>query len=274
MYVRPSAPLDIGGVIDDAVRLYRASFSRCWLLALGFTVILAALQIMLLLSIPGVLQGVVPGALKPQQIFAALASPPIVLAYVLLGVVSLVFYGALFALQAAVVRGVEAFTLGRALAVGLRRVPGMLLASIVFAIAFFAGFVLLVIPGIYIWGKFQMWQASMFTEDASAMESLGNSWRLTRGRWWRTSAIFTIALIVIYVFTLALGLVSGTLTVIFASGHHSLLETQLVGLPLQAIGRVFVTPALPAVLLAMYDDCKLRSEGGDLATRVGALGGA
>src|SRR6185312_2273186 len=35
MYTRPTAPRSIGGVLDDAIRLYRAAFSRCWVLALG-----------------------------------------------------------------------------------------------------------------------------------------------------------------------------------------------------------------------------------------------
>ena len=42
MYVQPSAPRDIGGVIDDAIKLYRASFRTCWPIALIASVISAA----------------------------------------------------------------------------------------------------------------------------------------------------------------------------------------------------------------------------------------
>jgi len=38
-----------------------------------------------------------------------------------------------------------------------------------------------------------------------------------------------------------------------------------------AIERVFVTPMIPAVLVAMYYDFKLRREGGDLAARAKSL---
>ena len=34
MYTLPTAPRPIGGVLDDAIGLYRATFKRCWLLAL------------------------------------------------------------------------------------------------------------------------------------------------------------------------------------------------------------------------------------------------
>jgi hypothetical protein len=38
-----------------------------------------------------------------------------------------------------------------------------------------------------------------------------------------------------------------------------------------AVERVFVTPMIPAVLVAMYYDLKLRREGGDLAARTKSL---
>jgi hypothetical protein len=40
---------------------------------------------------------------------------------------------------------------------------------------------------------------------------------------------------------------------------------------ISAVERVFVTPMIPAVLVAMYYDFKLRREGGDLAVRAKSL---
>ena len=42
MYVQPAAPRPIGGVIDDAIKLYRASFRTCWPIALIASVVSAA----------------------------------------------------------------------------------------------------------------------------------------------------------------------------------------------------------------------------------------
>jgi hypothetical protein len=287
MYARPSAPLDIGGVIDDAIRLYRASFSRCWLLALGLALTIAATQIVLVLAVVRIAATMPRGAPpNPLRALGVLFSPAAVCGYVLISLVWMVFYGALFALEAAVARGDGSFTVGGALAKGLRRLPGMLLATIVVIIAFgVGGAVLFLIPiprlfsvplflilSVYLWGKLQLWQASMFSDDAGALDSLGNSWRLTQGRWWRTVTIFTVAVIVAYVFTLAVGLLGSGATAVFAATHRDVLQTQLFAIPFRAIGEVIITPVLPAAMLAIYHDCKLRSEGGDLAARVGTLG--
>ena len=45
MYVRPTAPRPIGGVIDDAIKLYRASFRTCLPIALIGSVITGSVSI-------------------------------------------------------------------------------------------------------------------------------------------------------------------------------------------------------------------------------------
>jgi hypothetical protein len=54
----------------------------------------------------------------------------------------------------------------------------------------------------------------------------------------------------------------------------SLRDIATAELVIQGVGivaNVFMLPMVPAVLLVMYRDLKLRREGGDLAARVGAL---
>jgi len=111
----------------------------------------------------------------------------------------------------------------------------------------------------------------MFVDDAGAVEGLGISWRLTRGRWWRGTVILTVALVIVYVFALALGLLSGLIT---ALTHLTLTDSTIVGQLLGVVSNVIVLPMFVAILVVMYHDFKLRSEGGDLAARMGALGKA
>ena len=47
MYARPTAPLPIGGVVDDAIKLYRESFARCWPIALIGSLIMGTFGIFL-----------------------------------------------------------------------------------------------------------------------------------------------------------------------------------------------------------------------------------
>jgi len=184
---------------------------------------------------------------------------------------SLVFYGALVKTVSAWSKADESLSLGSALAVGVRRLPAAVLGSVLYILAFGIGLVLLVVPGVYFFGKFQLWMTAIFVDDAGPLEGLGISWRLTRGRWWRGTAILTVALIILYVFALALGLVSGLITVL---AHLSVTDRAIVNQLFGVVSNMIVLPMFVAILVVMYHDFKLRSEGGDLAARMGALGKA
>ena len=267
-YELPAAPLSIGGVIDSASRLYRDSLRGCWILALLYSVIIGIFGVFWALALT---KGVVPGTKDPRQALAAMFSPLAMGGFALMMLASLVFYGALLKTISAWAKGDESLSLGSALAAGVRRFPGVLLGCILYALILLIGFILLVVPGIYFLGKLQLWMTAMFVDDVGAVEGLKISWRLTRGRWWRATAILTVALIILYVFALALGLVSGLIT---ALTHLSLTDRTIVSQLLGAISNMIVLPMFVAILVVMYHDFKLRSEGGDLAARMGALGKA
>jgi hypothetical protein len=267
-YELPAAPLSIGGVIDSAIRLYRDSMRRCWILALLYSVILGIFGVFWALALA---KAVVPGSKDPRQLFAAMFSPVAIGGFALATLASLLFYGALMKTVSVWAKGGESLSLGGALAVGARRLPAALLSSLLCVLAIGIGLVLLVVPGVYFFGKFQLWMMAMYVDDASAVEALAISWRLTRGRWWRGTAILTVALIILYVFALALGLVSGVITVLT---HLSVTDRAIVNQLFGVVSNMIVLPMFVAILVVMYHDFKLRSEGGDLAARMGALGKA
>src|SRR5690348_11302669 len=91
-YELPSAPLSIGGVLDNAIRLYRYAIRRCWGLSLIYAALIGGLGVfsMLLLPTPGT-----PASHDPRQALALLTSPVLISGMLLGFVVSLVFYGAL-----------------------------------------------------------------------------------------------------------------------------------------------------------------------------------
>jgi len=285
MYARPTVPLSIGGVIDDAFRLYRSSFSRWWLLSLVYATLSAAGSILILLSVPNYQSVARRGGMA---LYVAMMSNPIGLSINLgLILVLLVFYGAIIARQCAVARADTGFTIGQALMVAMRRIPGMLLGGILFALAvvigagapiFLATFLLgrvpplitllLTIPGIYLWGRLQLWIAPMFADNAIALDSLDVSWRLTRGNWWRGIAIVTVMVIIMLVVSFALGMIGG---IAGAVTHARLLEFQIIVQGFSAVAYFLTYPLMTAVLLVTYQDFKLRREGGDLEARLGAL---
>ncbi len=278
MYVRPSAPLSIGGVVDDAIRLYSSSLKYTWKMSLVFAVVIAVIGLAVGLTYPETVQIPSGGGMVALQQWVRLAQSPVATgSNVIVSIIDIVFYGALLASQNAVVKG-EPLSGGQAASASMHRFVSLLIAAVVFIIAMVIGCLALLIPGIYLWGKLQLWPAAVFAEDAGPMEALGSSWKLTKGRWWRTMTIVTVCLLLLYILALAVGLLPGVLLGISLRGATfdtaNLLTAQLAMLPFGIISGVLITPAMPAVLLAVYHDCKLRSEGGDLAERAGALGRA
>jgi hypothetical protein len=270
-YELPAAPLSIGGVIDNAIRLYRDSLRRCWILALLYSALLGVFGVFWGLALAQSTQGVASGTKDPRLALAALVNPAMMWGFALSMLVSLVFYGALMKTVSAWAKGDESLSLGGALAVGLRRLPAAVLGAVIYGLAIVIGLILLIVPGVYFFGKLQLWLPAMYVDDAGPVQGLGVSWRLTSGRWWRGTIILTVALAIIYVFTLALSLVSGAVT---ALAHLSLTDSTILGQVFGVVANMIVLPMFVAILIVMYHDFKLRSEGGDLAARVGALGKA
>jgi hypothetical protein len=266
-YEMPSAPLSIGGVLDNAIRLYRYAIRHCWVLALIYALAMGGFGIFWGLATAN---AIVPGRTPDPKLAAAMLFSPVNIAGFLLAVViSLIFYGALMKAESTLAQGAPPLSAGEAIAASLARVPRMLLASFINVLVIGIGLILFIIPGIYFLGKLQLWTVAMFMEDASALESLKISWRLTRKRWWRSTVILGVAAILIYVFALIFGFVGGLLSALsHGSVAHRLVINQLFEIPSN-----FITfPMFMAINIAMYHDFKLRSEGGDLAVRMGALG--
>lgn len=301
-YVAPSGPLTIGGVLDNWIRLFRASFGACWALAL----LAAAAGALVEFTVN-------PPAPPPQGATAlqnylhywqALRGPTTFLADIVLLVVSLVVYGAVLSQQTALVRGGEPASFGEALARGLNRVPqmllgGLLLVLIIAAICIPFGIALavaipllrhsplviltaapivlaMIIVLIYVSVRLQLWMAVLFSENLGGAASLGRSWDLVKGQWWRMTAIGFVAGVIIWILSFAVGALGGFVvgvTTVHGTTPEALMRrAQLIGAAAQ-VARLLTMPLLTAVWLAMYQDVKLRREGGDLAARAEALSG-
>jgi hypothetical protein len=264
MYARPTAPLTIGGVIDDAIRLYRESFSRCWIPALLLALMGGLLA--LWLTAPA-LDSVNRG--NPAELMRFYGQPRIYGLYLIQTVLNAALYGALFLAQDGATGG-AVHSLGDAFGGGFARIGGAVLAVILFGLIVGVGFVLLLLPGFYFLGALCLWPVALYIDGAGAIESLRVSRALTRGYWWRTSAILTVAFIIILVFSTVIGLLAGVTVAV--SRFRTDPTPGLIGIQIiTMIANVFIFPMYSAILLSTYRDLKLRREGGDLADRLGAL---
>jgi len=261
MYARPSAPRPIGGVLDDAISLYRHSFSSVWPLTLAAAIVMA---------IPGVflgLQLVQARAAGSLAVLAVMKTPVYWLTYAVIGLIYLAVHAALISmLDSFATRGQA--PLGEALGLGVGLIPKLFGASLLVGLIVVIGFILLILPGIYWWGIYQLTFIVLIVERTGITQSMGASRRLIRGYWWRSATIITIAFIILLVLSLIGGVANGLVVGVFGFGTFAaLLDQSVIGAALNVV----LFPLLPCFLLSMYYDLKLRHEGGDLAARVAAL---
>jgi hypothetical protein len=272
MYKPPAKPEPIGVVLDDAVELYRHSFRACWPIALMGTVFMTALRMRSDASIPDITysgQGARQFLIELGQALQHMnsSSSASILNSLSVLLVELLIYGALFAQMHNVAIHGRALSVRDALLLGVRRLPGMVMAALIWTVAVGIGMVVLLVPGLFLWGKLEFWVVAAFVDDVGSIGGLGRSWELTRGNWWRSVTALSIAIIVVIVLAAGADLLVGLMLPFTRDLTTLLLATQAV----QGIAAVFVLPMLPAAALAIYYDMKLRREGEDLLSRAKSL---
>ena len=74
------------------------------------------------------------------------------------------------------------------------------IATILYGLIVFGGFILLIIPGIILSIRLLFYPYAIILDNSKAVDSLKRSWRITKGRWWKTFGIsFLIGLITLLV---------------------------------------------------------------------------
>jgi hypothetical protein len=261
-------------VLDDSIQLYKASLPSCWLPSLLVSLITGGLSYFIFASVPRV-----NTAIPPAEILASYRAliGAFGIWYLVVMVVTLVFYAMLVVNIAVVSRG-ESPAFGASLAKATRRAPALFVASIVFAISIMVGFILLLVPGFYVWNRLQLFMVPLVDEAQGPFAALGSSWRAVGGNWWRTAAIVSVMFVLLIVLEIILGAVAGFIAAFSGMGagvaaNPALLigRVQLVTLFVGAFVRIFTMPLIFAVFVALYQDLLLRKGGADLEARLGAL---
>lgn len=104
--------------------------------------------------------------------------------------------------------------------------------------------------------------------ERGPLASMGHSWRLTSGSFWRLSVIYTVAVVLLLVFYL-IATVLGT-AVAAAIAHGDLAVMTAVMSTVVVVLGAFAAPFYSALMLAVYGDLTVRREGADLAQRIAA----
>jgi hypothetical protein len=299
VYTRPNAPRSIGGVLDDGLKLWLESLSKTWPLALIAQLLYAIPLVMLRVQIKDMPVALGSNALTAAnaanaQLFLALfKSPILILTYLVTILIAVACYTAIVTRIEGVATN-SAPSLRASLASGFRLLPRVLLQLLVLILA---GIVIGIIWGVgagfasaatgakssvmpivsitimfllmgFLLGRVFLSYFALVVDDAGAMASIKLSWTLTRGCWWRCSAILLVLIIIGVVFAIVVAFANGLILVsLGATSVAATVLEQLVGV----VANTFLGSLYPAVLIAIFHDLKLRKQGVDLVGRVNAL---
>ena len=142
------------------------------------------------------------------------------------------------------------------MAAALRKLPHLLVGGALYFVALWCGLVLLLVPGIWAAVALSFFVQAVLFDDRDGLRALGASFRLTRGRWWRTLALYLLVVVAMLIALLIAGLVVGLIGGLvgwLAGGRVPLLELALGS----AIGSILGL-VVDAVLVAYYHDLALR----------------
>jgi hypothetical protein len=284
VYVRPTTPRSIGGVLDDAIQLYRSAFATTWAIALAGQLILAVPAFIVATRIKAV--AVVPG--NPMAMLGVYKSPAVWISYLIAVIVLIGISNALLLRGDAIATGKER-TAGQCVAGGFRLLPRTILLFLVVMAVFAVGgalvgvvsvfvntlpvvkaifFLALAVAALYVGWRIFLANAALVVEDAAVFKALKISWTLIKDHWWRTATVYSVAIVMAMVFYFVIAFLSGLVGgLLRGSEPMTTLISQVVGVA----GGTILMAFMPAVVLAIFYDLRLRKDGADLASRVNAL---
>jgi hypothetical protein len=267
----PQRPLSVGEALDLTFRIYRGTVVKCLPLA-ALAILGAQLPTLYLLS---------AGRGLNTSLLVTMREPGYRVVYFVSVLLSLVLNATILLRQYKLSTGSQP---GGEVAAMARRVLALLVFTLllVFALLVCLAPAALLLAGVpkwlaavlclvlisYVFVSLSCAYAVLVLERARPMTSLRRSWSLTRGSFWRLTAVYTVALIILVVFYVVLGTATGFVVALVAHGELAVI-TAAYAVVAVALG-AFVVPFYSAVQLAVFGDLTARREGTDLAQRISA----
>ncbi len=259
--LRTLKPLDIGETLDAAVNLYSKNAPRLWtLVAVVMVPVYALIVIIRRLTLPsGVF--VHNGSLYT---FGSTSNSAYNVGLIATGVLALLGYllatGAVFKFQLDAYLGrpadiQESFTY----AFGRHRLLSLLWLGIIVTVMVGIGFVLLIIPGVYLFVALAFAIPVLMLEGLRGMTAISRSMSLVSGRWWPTFGRLLVGLILYIVAIFLVGVIGSAITHGVSSVSLYLIINGIVGI----VVSVFIAPFYAALVNVTYVDLRVRKEGVD-----------
>lgn len=161
-------------------------------------------------------------------------------------------------------------SIGESVRFGARRLLPLLGMLIVLYIGLGVAFVLLIIPGIWLYAAWGVATPALLIEHVGPLRALRRSFRLVKGRWWATAGVLLVSFLMT---TIVSSIVSGILTAIaLTSSSPSIGFAVLISLLSGVVSALIVQPFQATVVTVLYYDLRVRREGYDLHLLAEQLG--
>ena len=240
-------PLGIGEILSTAWRLYQ----RHWrtLVAIAAVVVVPLTLLQYLLGDWVRSRGEVTSY---QQI--STATWAVGAAGLVAGLAGLLMY---LVLTGAITRAVAAEvasqdpSLEQSYRFGFHRLGSVLLVSILVGLATIAGFILFIIPGIWIGVRLAVSVEAVVVEGRRGTQAMGRSWELVGGHWWHAFGALVVA-----------GLLTGLVNAVITTPFNN--TSWFVQAIAAAVATVITMPYSVLVGVLLYLDLRARKENLDL----------
>ena len=276
MYLRPTSPQLIGGVLDDSFRLLKASFTQ----VVGLAIVASAIAGVWRLF-DNTLDNLLAGTYDLEE-----ASLQNFLPMLIGGFVGLYFHLGIAARMFAFASN-RPISILEALRRALLRFPALLLCVLAFILVVLAPFLLAIalVAVVGVAGAFgllalapafvalvYLYPASFLvvTANIGGAAALKRSVNLVRHNFWRALVILTVGSIVLTVVTMTFGMIGVAVAMLAGAGSIDAVSVDAAAYLVEVVTGAVTMPFWIALSLALLRDLELRREGGDLAARIKA----
>lgn len=258
-------PMSVGQILDRTFVLYKNNFAR-------FIAIVAIVQV------PASLLMILVRDVLPQLAISADADPLSLLLPTMIGLMLLLLLTALAQQLSigALAKCVSESYLGNEATVGqvyrfvwpkLWRLFGV---SLLVGLIQFAGFMLLIVPGVIFSVWFILTSQTIVIEDRGAIEAMGRSKALVKANFWRILGLAVVIILITWIVS-AIFTYAGILIAKFIKFENPLLSV-LIAQPFGLIGQVLAAPIGATAFVLLYYDLRIRKEGFDLEMLARSIG--
>ena len=238
-------PFTVGEMIDAAFTIYKSRFKQLITVAAVIVVPLGIIQALLLASI---LTNPEEASLEGIGGLGAVAIAGLIVTQVATAALTLAVAGAYLN---------DDSTWQSVLGSAFGRMFTILGASILFALALFAGLFGLIVGAAIVGAGLGVFMPALMVERIGATASLSRSWGLTSGNRGRVFGMWLVATIIASIVN---GITGSVLGLAFSTEASAILANQLLAI----VGAVLTAPFMAAIVVVIYFDLRVRKEGFDL----------